>query len=342
MLRDQCLNCCLPPPAKGYYGSRAVGSLTGLSMAEEPLVWSYSFFKEFYWPTNFFFQLTALFSSESGEGDGNAAKSVDAKAAVEADYTCSFHLDIGFYLELLLVNVYLKFVSCSTMLVRCFQGSSREDSTLTALLERYELLSEKVVGDTEVEKVVIDVSNLVDFVGKPVFHADKIYDQTQIRVVMGLAWTALGGSTLFIETTLIAHTVARAILLEKVLENSFFANSKLHLHVHAGAMPKDEPSAGCTMITSLLSLVIKRSLRKDLVMIGEVTLIRRILPIGGVKEKTIAARRSEVKTIIFPAANRRDFDELSDNMKEDLDVHFVDDYSHIFELVFGSIDSSDS
>ncbi|XP_028548646.1 lon protease homolog, mitochondrial isoform X8 [Dendrobium catenatum] len=228
-------------------------------------------------------------------------------------------------------------------------------------------IGEKAGGDTEVDKVVIDVSNLVDFVGKPVFHADRIYDQTPIGVVMGLAWTALGGSTLYIETTLveqgeakgvlhitgqlgdvmkesaqIAHTVARAILLEKVPENPFFANSKLHLHVPAGATPKDGPSAGCTMITSLLSLAIKKQVRKDLAMTGEVTLTGRILPIGGVKEKTIAARRSEVKTIIFPAANRRDFDELSDNVKEGLDVHFVDDYSKIFELAFGSIDSSKS
>ncbi|KAH0459386.1 hypothetical protein IEQ34_012200 [Dendrobium chrysotoxum] len=228
-------------------------------------------------------------------------------------------------------------------------------------------IGEKAGGDTEVDKVVIDVSNLVDFVGKPVFHADKIYDQTPIGVVMGLAWTALGGSTLYIESTLveqgegkgalhitgqlgdvmkesaqIARTVARAILLEKVPENPFVANSKLHLHVPAGATPKDGPSAGCTMITSLLSLAIKRPVRKDLAMIGEVTLTGRILPIGGVKEKTIAARRSGVKMIIFPAANRRDFDELSDNVKEGLDVHFIDDYNQIFELAFGSIDNSDS
>lgn len=222
-------------------------------------------------------------------------------------------------------------------------------------------------GDTVVYKVVIGVSNLVDFVGKPVFHADKIYDQTPIGVVMGLAWTALGGSTLYIETTLveqgegkgalhvtgqlgdvmkesaqIAHTVARSILLEKVPEYPFFANSKLHLHVPAGATPKDGPSAGCTMITSLLSLATNRPVRKDLAMTGEVTLTGRILPIGGVKEKTIAARRSEVKTIIFPAANRRDFDELSDNVKEGLDVHFVNDYGQIFELAFGSTDNSEN
>ncbi|KAE8688511.1 Lon protease-like protein [Hibiscus syriacus] len=178
-------------------------------------------------------------------------------------------------------------------------------------------------------------------------------------VVMGLAWTAMGGSTLYIETTLveqgegkgalhvtgqlgdvmkesaqIAHTLARAILLEKEPDNPFFANTKLHLHVPAGATPKDGPSAGCTMITSMLSLAMKKPVRKDLAMTGEVTLTGKVLPIGGVKEKTIAGRRSEVKTIIFPSANKRDYDELAPNVKEGLDVHFVDDYSQIFNLAF--------
>lgn len=216
------------------------------------------------------------------------------------------------------------------------------------------------------EKIQVDTSNLSDFVGKPVFHAERIYDQTPVGVVMGLAWTAMGGSTLYIETTQveqgegkgalhvtgqlgdvmkesaqIAHTVARAILLEKEPDNPFFANSKLHLHVPAGATPKDGPSAGCTMITSMLSLAMKKPVKKDLAMTGEVTLTGRILPIGGVKEKTIAARRSDIKTIIFPSANRRDYDELASNVKEGLDVHFVDDYSWIFDLAFGEEEAAE-
>lgn len=154
---------------------------------------------------------------------------------------------------------------------------------------------------------MVDQSNLSDFVGKPVFHADRIYDRTPAGVVMGLAWTAMGGSTLYIETThveqgegkgalnltgqlgdvmkesaQIALTVARGILLEKDPDNNFFANSKVHLHVPAGATPKDGPSAGCTMITSLLSLAMKKPVKKDLAMTGEVTLTGKILPIGGV------------------------------------------------------------
>lgn len=158
-----------------------------------------------------------------------------------------------------------------------------------------------------VEKVLVDESNLSDFVGKPVFHAERIYEKTPIGVVMGLAWTAMGGSTLYIETSnveqgegkgalnltgqlgdvmkesaQIAHTVARAILAAKEPENPFFANSKVHLHVPAGATPKDGPSAGCTMITSLLSLAMNKPAKNDIAMTGEVTLTGRILPIGGV------------------------------------------------------------
>lgn len=210
-----------------------------------------------------------------------------------------------------------------------------------------------------IDKVFVDEKNLADYVGKPVFHAERMYDQTPLGVVMGLAWTAMGGSTLYIETTRveqgegkgalhltgqlgdvmkesaqIAHTVARAILADKDPENLFFANSKVHLHVPAGATPKDGPSAGCTMITSFLSLAMNKHVKKDLAMTGEVSLTGRVLPIGGVKEKTIAARRSGVKTIIFPLANKRDFDELAPNVKEGLDVHFVDDYNQIFDLAF--------
>ncbi|GLT94825.1 hypothetical protein SLE2022_125450 [Rubroshorea leprosula] len=245
-------------------------------------------------------------------------------------------------------------------------GSSSDEQTAETPVQTDTVLTDdqpKDIKESEatktMEKVLVDSSNLTDFVGKPVFHAERIYDNTPVGVVMGLAWTAMGGSTLYIETTLveqgegkgalqltgqlgdvmkesaqIAHTVSRGILLEKDPESPFFANSKLHLHVPAGATPKDGPSAGCTMITSMLSLAMKKPVRKDLAMTGEVTLTARILPIGGVKEKTIAARRSGVKTVIFPAANKRDFDELADNVKEGLDVHFVDDYSEIFKLAF--------
>ncbi|KAF5760142.1 putative endopeptidase La [Helianthus annuus] len=247
-------------------------------------------------------------------------------------------------------------------------SESTQDATDSKEIEEAEVVETNVSAATHTpdlkdneatEKVLVDEKNLADYVGKPVFHAERMYDQTPLGVVMGLAWTAMGGSTLYIETTQveqgegkgslhltgqlgdvmkesaqIAHTVARAILGVKDPDNPFFANSKVHLHVPAGATPKDGPSAGCTMITSLLSLAMNKQVKKDLAMTGEVTLTGRVLPIGGVKEKTIAARRSGVKTIIFPLANKRDFDELAPNVKEGLDVHFVDDYNQIFDLAF--------
>jgi Lon-like ATP-dependent protease len=178
---------------------------------------------------------------------------------------------------------------------------SSQDATDTKKIQESE-------ATKTIEKVVVDSPNIADFVGKPVFHAERIYDRTPIGVVMGLAWTAMGGSTLYIETSQveqgegkgalqltgqlgdvmkesaqIAHIVARAILLEKEPDNLYFANSKVHLHVPAGATPKDGPSAGCTMITSLLSLATKKLVKKDLAMTGEVTLTGKILPIGGVR-----------------------------------------------------------
>ncbi|KAD6795492.1 hypothetical protein E3N88_06388 [Mikania micrantha] len=237
------------------------------------------------------------------------------------------------------------------------EGEPRSDTTEETEVKTNQASDLKDPEATE--KVLVDEKNLADYVGKPVFHAERMYDQTPLGVVMGLAWTAMGGSTLYIETTQveqgegkgalhltgqlgdvmkesaqIAHTVARAILAAKDHENPFFANSKVHLHVPAGATPKDGPSAGCTMITSLLSLAMNKHVKKDLAMTGEVTLTGRVLPIGGVKEKTIAARRSGVKTLIFPLANKRDFDELAPNVKEGLDVHFVDDYNQIYDLAF--------
>ncbi|KAF0910091.1 hypothetical protein E2562_001327 [Oryza meyeriana var. granulata] len=246
------------------------------------------------------------------------------------------------------------------------ETSADEKATLTNTSGKIETNegTEKVMEalvDKTVEKVIVDASNLDNFVGKAVFQPERIYDQTPVGVVMGLAWNAMGGSTLYIETAKvedgegkgalvvtgqlgdvmkesaqIAHTVCRSILREKEPNNPFLTKSKLHLHVPAGATPKDGPSAGCTMITSMLSLAMGKPVTKDLAMTGEVTLTGRILPIGGVKEKAIAARRSGIKTIIFPSANRRDFDELAPNVKEGLEVHFVDKYSEIYDLAFPS------
>ncbi|XP_061834420.1 lon protease homolog, mitochondrial [Nerophis lumbriciformis] len=215
----------------------------------------------------------------------------------------------------------------------------------------------------ERQTVSVSPDNLQEYVGKPVFTVDRMYDVTPPGVVMGLAWTAMGGSTLFIETSLrrpvgkdakgegslevtgqlgdvmkesakIASTFARAFLMQQEPDNDFLVNSHLHLHVPEGATPKDGPSAGCTIVTALLSLATGRPVRPDVAMTGEVSLTGKILPVGGIKEKTIAARRAGVTCIVLPAENRKDFSDLPDYISEGLEVHFVDHYSQIFPVVF--------
>ncbi|XP_070604039.1 lon protease homolog, mitochondrial [Erythrolamprus reginae] len=219
----------------------------------------------------------------------------------------------------------------------------------------------------EKEKVDVTPENLQDFVGRPIFTVDRMYDVTPPGVVMGLAWTAMGGSTLFIETTLrrpkdteskdgtleltgqlgdvmkesakIAYTFARAFLMEKLPTNDFLTTSHIHLHVPEGATPKDGPSAGCTIVTALLSLAINQPVRQNVAMTGEVSLTGKILPVGGIKEKTIAAKRAGVSCIVLPSENKKDYCDLADFITEGLEVHFVEHYKEIFDIVFSKSDS---
>jgi len=129
-------------------------------------------------------------------------------------------------------------------------------------------------------------------------------------------------------------SASAAFLHRRQPDNHFFRTAAIHLHVPEGATPKDGPSAGITMVTSLLSLAMGRPARPDVAMTGEITLTGRVLRIGGVKEKTIAAKRSGVKTLIFPAGNRADWEELSSDIREGLTVHFAETYDDVFPIVF--------
>jgi ATP-dependent Lon protease len=115
----------------------------------------------------------------------------------------------------------------------------------------------------------------------------------------------------------------------------FFDKHFVHLHVPAGATPKDGPSAGVTMTTALLSMILGRPVMNKLGMTGELTLTGHVLPIGGVKEKAIAARRAGLKTLIFPEENRKDFEELPDYLKAGLSVHFAATYPEVYRVAFG-------
>ncbi|XP_040181658.1 lon protease homolog, mitochondrial [Rana temporaria] len=214
----------------------------------------------------------------------------------------------------------------------------------------------------EAQSVDVTSFNLQDFVGKPIFTVERMYEVTPPGVVMGLAWTAMGGSTLFIETSLrrpldkekkdgslevtgqlgdvmkesakIAYTFARAFLMKKQPDNDFLVTSHIHLHVPEGATPKDGPSAGCTIVTAFLSLALGHPARQNVAMTGEVSLTGKILPVGGIKEKTIAAKRAGVTCIILPSENKKDYYDLAEFITEGLEVHFVEHYKEIYDIVF--------
>eukprot|EP00586_Coscinodiscus_wailesii_P016526 CAMPEP_0172495928 /NCGR_PEP_ID=MMETSP1066-20121228/79732_1 /TAXON_ID=671091 /ORGANISM="Coscinodiscus wailesii, Strain CCMP2513" /LENGTH=1102 /DNA_ID=CAMNT_0013267945 /DNA_START=173 /DNA_END=3481 /DNA_ORIENTATION=+ len=221
---------------------------------------------------------------------------------------------------------------------------------------------------------IVDEDNLENYIGKPIFTSDRLYDTDPLPcgIVMGLAWTSLGGSALYIETqavprniisannetgppppppagsgtlkvtgqlgsvmsesTQIAHTVARARLSTIDPSNTFFSTHDIHMHVPEGATPKDGPSAGVTMVTSLLSLALGVPTRSDVAMTGEVSLTGKVLPVGGIKEKVMAARRAGIGCLVLPEGNRRDWEEVKDYLKDGLEVHFATDYNEVYEV----------
>lgn len=230
----------------------------------------------------------------------------------------------------------------------------------------------QIVRD-ENAKIDVNLGSLHDFVGQPVYLSERMYDDTPPGVVMGLAWTSLGGATLYVEasaltihgerqkgalkvtgqlgnvmteSTQIAHSYAKKIERDLYAlvdsDSPLFPRSdgypledwNIHLHVPEGATPKDGPSAGITLCTSLLSLSLNLPVPKDLAMTGEMSLTGKVLRIGGLKEKTVAAKRENAKILIFPRANERDYDELKDYLKEGLTAHFVETYDEVIEVVW--------
>ncbi len=208
----------------------------------------------------------------------------------------------------------------------------------------------------EKQPIHVRVGDVEDYLGKPVFTRDK--PLTGVGLITGLAWTAMGGATLSIEATRI-HSFSRGFKLtgqlgevmkesaeiaySYILANAsrwgaspdFFENSLVHLHVPAGATPKDGPSAGITMASALLSLAKNRKPVGNMAMTGELTLTGQVLPVGGIREKVIAARRAGVKQLILPAANKGDFEEIPEYIRAGVTVHYAARYSEVAELLFG-------
>ncbi len=210
---------------------------------------------------------------------------------------------------------------------------------------------------TITSRVSITPANLEEYLGKPRFTDDPLMRHGRPGVVMGLAWTPLGGSTLYIEaqavpgatgTTLtgqlggvmkescqIAYSLVTAHDRDLGIRDDFFKDRTIHIHVPAGATPKDGPSAGITMATALVSLGRNRRPPAGWAMTGELTLTGRVLPVGGVREKVIAARRSKVRHVILPKANEKDFSEVPERVRRGLTAHYVEDFSEVVALVFG-------
>lgn len=136
------------------------------------------------------------------------------------------------------------------------------------------------------------------------------------------------------ESSGIAYTVAKHMLHKHDPTSDFFRTRRIHMHVPEGATPKDGPSAGITMVTALMSLALDKPVKANIAMTGEITLTGKVLPIGGLKEKIIAARLAGARELIFPMSNRKDFDELADFIREGLTAHFVDWYQQVFDICF--------
>jgi ATP-dependent Lon protease len=209
-----------------------------------------------------------------------------------------------------------------------------------------------VSGNGKFEPLVIPEKSLIDYLGQPRFVFDKAERITEIGIAMGLAWTPVGGEILFIEATrmpgkgklmltgslgevmkesaqtALSYLRSQAKLLK--IDLTDFDKYDIHVHVPAGATPKDGPSAGSTIVVALASLFTKRRVRSDLAMTGEISLRGRILRVGGIKEKVLAASRSGIKEVILPDHNRNDWLEVPEEVRSKMKAHFV---QHISDLV---------
>jgi ATP-dependent Lon protease len=214
----------------------------------------------------------------------------------------------------------------------------------------------RIVGGDQAP-ATIDAKDVESYLGKRSFTEDACWKRCPPGVVTGLAWTAFGGETLSVEATKvetgksgfkqtgqlgdvmvesseIAYTYVRSLLDRTPGGRDFFRRNSIHLHVPAGATPKDGPSAGITMACALYSLATNTSIRRGFAMTGELTLTGRVMAIGGVKEKTIAAKRASIPSLVLPADNRKDFDELPARVRRGLKPHFVSTFEEAAGICF--------
>ena len=204
------------------------------------------------------------------------------------------------------------------------------------------------------KSIKVTEQNLSKFLGKVKYDSDKKNEQDEIGIVRGLAWTSVGGDTLEIEVNIMPGkgefkltgqlgdvmkesaqagiSYIRSVSEEYQISKEFFQENDIHIHIPEGAVPKDGPSAGITMATAALSAIIKKPVRADVAMTGEITLRGRVLPIGGLKEKILAAKNAGIKTVCIPKKNEKDVEEISTEIKKGLEIVFVEQLSEVLDV----------
>src|SRR6266576_562763 len=210
------------------------------------------------------------------------------------------------------------------------------------------------IASGETPTVVVDAKNVHDLIGRPKVHPERKAREDQVGVATGMYYTPVGGDIMFVEASVmrgkgelvltgqlgdVMKESARAALTYAKshadllgIPEGAFVDTDIHIHVPAGAIPKDGPSAGVTMATALVSALSRRPARHDLAMTGEVTLRGRVLPIGGVKEKVLGAVRAGINNVILPKDNERDLDDLPEEVRKTLDVHLVEELGDVVSL----------
>jgi ATP-dependent Lon protease len=217
-------------------------------------------------------------------------------------------------------------------------------------------IARQMVLENPETPVRIKPENLEEYLGKPIFPEESLKRVSDSGMAVGLAWTPFGGDTLLIEAVSnpgkggfkltgkmgdvmqesanIAYTYVRHVAPRFGVDSAFFEKNEIHLHIPAGATPKDGPSAGITMATALLSLAREKKIKNRVAMTGELSLVGSVLPIGGLKEKTIAARRNKIREIIIPAENEKDLSDIPDHIKEGITFHPVNRMDEVIEKIF--------
>ena len=220
------------------------------------------------------------------------------------------------------------------------------------------LMNEDQTQEILEKTITIEENDLYKYLGKPVFDESEIKVASKPGTAIGLAWTSMGGDTLLIESTCfagkggliltgqmgdvmkessqIAFNWARKFVLDRGTKKSkWFDENIIHLHIPEGATPKDGPSAGITMATTFVSLFMHKKIKPHLAMTGELSLTGQVLPIGGLREKTVAAKRNKIKTIIIPKANQKDLEEIPENVKSGINFIPVSDVKEVLQIALG-------